>query len=221
MKKNYLTALFFLITSSVFAQVEIGLKIAPSIATTRVVAPNQFNFNASNAKTHFGGGVILDYFFRENYAFSTGLIYNAKGAGVSYQNPNISGIQSDEFSIQYLEIPISIKLFTNDVAPDTKIFFQAGGSLDTRMSAKVNNEKLDAADNNNKYSSHFNLFDFSALLGAGAEKQMGESTKVFVGLSYHRGLVDVDNFYEQRNQFNNENIEIKNSYVALDLGIKF
>lgn len=221
MKKNYLAVLFFLITSSAFAQVEIGLKISPSIASTRVVAPNQFNFKSLNTKTHFGGGVIIDNFFRENYAFSTGLIYNAKGAGVSYQDPTTAAIRSDEFSIQYLEIPITIKLFTNDVAPDTKIFFQAGGSLDTRMSAKVNNEKLDAADNNNKYSTHFNLFDFSAILGAGAEKQMGESTKIFAGLSYHRGLVDVDDFYEQRSQFNNENIEIKNSYVALDLGIKF
>ena len=164
MKNFSLAALFFLITSSAFAQIEIGIKLSPSIATTRVVAPDQFNFRSLNAKTHFGGGVILDYYFRENYAFSTGLIYNAKGAGVSYTDPTTSARRSDEYSIQYLEIPLTIKLFTNDVATDTK---------------------------------------------------------VFAGLSYHRGLIDVDDFYEQRNQFNNKNIEIKNSYVALDLGIKF
>lgn len=219
MKRISLAVIFFLLTSAAFAQIEIGIKLTPSIATNRVVAPKEFGFKALNAKTHFGGGVIADYFFGENYAFSTGIIYNARGAGVSYTDQTTNQTRSDEFSIQYLEIPITIKLFTNEVAPDTRVYFQAGGSLNPRISAKVNNEKLDPSDGNNKFTTHFNLLDFSALISVGAEKQLGESTKVFAGLSYHRGLVDIDDFYEE--QFDNENIEIRNSYVALDLGIKF
>ena len=220
MKRIFFFAAFFLMTSVAFAQWEIGIKLTPSIASNRVVAPDNFNFKSLNAKTHFGGGVIADYFFSENYAFSTGIIYNARGAGVSYSyipatGPVIQG--SDEFSIQYLEIPVTIKLFTNDIAPDTKLYFQAGGSLDPRISAKVNNDKLDANDEKN--TKHFNIMDVSALIGAGAEKQLGESTRIFGGLSYHRGLADIDNFYED--QFNNDRIEIKNNYVALDLGLKF
>ncbi|MGV3585994.1 MAG: porin family protein [Adhaeribacter sp.] len=221
MKKISLAVLFFLITSTAFAQWEIGIKITPSIATNRVVAPKEFGFKSLNAKTHFGGGVIADYFFRENYAISTGLIYNTRGAGVSYLTPNGSANQksSDEFAIQYLEIPVTLKLFTNEIATDMKLYFQAGGSLDPRITAKVNNEKL--ANNNDKYTRHFNILDISVLLGSGVEMQLGESTKVFGGLSYHRGLIDVDNFYEKRGQFNNNNISIKNTYVALDLGLKF
>ena len=226
MKRVFLAAVFCLMTSAAFAQWEIGLKITPSIAGNRVVAPNEYNFENLNAKTHFGGGVIADYFFSENYAFSTGLIYNARGAGVKYRytrpNPNptdpvVTQQGSDEFSIQYLEIPLTIKLYTNDVATDTKLYFQAGGSLDPRISAKVNNNKLDAADNKN--TKHFNFMDVSVLIGAGAERQVGESTKVFGGLSYHRGLFDIDNYYED--QLDTKNIEIKNSYFALDLGLKF
>jgi len=220
MKRIFFFAAFFLMTSVAFAQWEIGIKITPSIAGSRVVAPDNFNFKSLNAKTHFGGGVIADYFFSENYAFSTGLIYNARGAGVSYSYTTATGsvIQgSDEFSIQYLEIPVTLKLYTNDIATDTKLYFQAGGSLNPRISAKVNNDKLDANDEKN--SKHFNFMDISALIGAGAEKQVGESTKVFAGFSYHRGLFDIDNYYED--QFNSKNIEIKNSYFALDLGMKF
>jgi len=220
MKRVFFFAAFFLMTSAAFAQWEIGLKLTPSIAGNRVVAPDNFNFKNLNAKTHFGGGVIADYFFTENYAFSTGLIYNARGAGVSYNYTPATGARlqgSDEFSIQYLEIPVTLKLYTNDIATDTKVYFQAGGSLDPRISAKVNNDKLDANDNKN--TKHFNFMDISVLIGAGAEKQVGESTKVFGGLSYHRGLADIDNYYED--QFGTKNIEIKNSYFALDLGLKF
>ena len=219
MKKLLLAVCCLFMSSAAFAQWEIGIKISPSIATNRVVAPDEFNFEPLNAKTHFGGGVIADYFFGENYAFSTGIIYMGKGAGVKYNYSNgtttIAG--SDEFGIQYLEIPVSVKLFTNDIATDTRLYFQAGGSLDPRISAKVNGDKLDAADK--KYTTHFNLMDISALIGAGAELQMGESTKIFGGLSYHRGLIDIDDSYEE--SFDNKNIEIKSTYVALDLGLKF
>jgi hypothetical protein len=219
MKKLFLAVCCLFLTSSAFAQWEIGIKLSPSIASNRVVAPKEFNFSSLNAKTHFGGGVTADYFFGENYAFSTGLIYNAKGAGVKYKHTTNTSTHeaSDEFGIQYLEIPLTIKLYTNDIATDTRLYFQAGGSLDPRISAKVNGEKLD--DASEKYTGHFNLLDISALFGFGAEMQMGESTKVFGGFSYHRGLIDIDDHYEE--QFNNKNIEIKNNYVALDLGLKF
>lgn len=227
MKKLLLAVCCLFMSSAAFAQWEIGIKISPSIATNRVVAPTGIgkpNFEPLNAKTHFGGGVIADYFFGENYAFSTGLIYMGKGAGVSYDvygsDPNQPpSRKSDEFGIQYLEIPVTVKLFTNDIATDTRLYFQAGGSFDPRISAKVNSEKLDANNEDKKYSSYFNLMDISVLIGAGAELQMGESTKIFGGLSYHRGLIDIDDYYEER--FDNKNIEIKNTYVALDLGLKF
>ncbi|MDB5263044.1 MAG: hypothetical protein JWQ14_2325, partial [Adhaeribacter sp.] len=129
MKKITLVAFLFLISGSAFAQWEIGIKLTPSIASNRVVAPDDLGFKSLNAKTHFGGGVIADYFFRENYALSTGIIYNTRGAGVSYLDPNSSSNQrkSDEFAIQYLEIPITLKLYTNEIGTDMKLYFQAGG----------------------------------------------------------------------------------------------
>lgn len=221
MKKLLLAICFLCSSSAAFAQWEIGIKLSPSIATNRVISPAGLNFEPLNAKTHFGGGVIADYFFGENYAFSTGLIYNAKGAGVSYRDITVDPAvnRSDEFGIQYLEIPVTIKLYTNDIATDTRLYFQAGGSFDPRISAKVNGNKLDAANGDKKYTSYFNLMDITALFGAGAEMQMGESTKIFGGFSYHRGLIDIDDYYEEK--FDNKNIEIKSNYVALDLGLKF
>jgi hypothetical protein len=221
MKKLLLAVCCLFLTSSAFAQWEIGIKISPAIATNRVVAPSNLNMDAINAKTHFGGGVIADYFFGENYAISTGLIYMGRGAGVKYSYTDGSNVKTgnDEFGIQYLEIPVTVKLFTNEIATDTRLYFQAGGSLDPKISAKVNGDKLDELNSNKKYSSYFSVMDISALVGAGAELQMGESTKLFGGFSYHRGLINIDDFYDK--ELNSKNIEIKNTYVALDLGLKF
>lgn len=218
MKKLLLALCCLLMSSAAFAQWEMGIQLSPTVAFNRVLAPSGFEFEPMNPKTHFGGGLIADYFFGQNYAFSTGLLYTSKGAGVTYKDTRqVQPQRTDEFGIQYLQLPATLKFFTNDIATDTRLYFQAGGSLDFRTSAKVNDKKLD--DDDRKYTTHFNLMDVTALFGFGAEKQMGESTKVFGGLSYHRGLIDIDDYYEE--QFSNKTIEIKNTYVALDLGLKF
>jgi hypothetical protein len=48
---------------------------------------------------------------------------------------------------------------------------------------------------------------------------MGESTKLFAGIGYHRGLVDIDRYFEKTRDF--KDITLKNSAFSLDLGIKF
>ena len=59
------------------------------------------NFQVPQVKTYISGlgqdlfvndsimvlGLVVDYFFTQNYAFSTGLNYTSKGSGVSYTSP--------------------------------------------------------------------------------------------------------------------------------------
>ncbi|MFA1772283.1 porin family protein [Rufibacter glacialis] len=208
------------------AQIEIGVKVSPSINSTRTIAKDQYNFKNKGADAGFGMGIIADYFFGANYAFSSGLIYNGKGGEVAYDYtiPTAGGTGttqmkgSDDISLQYLEIPVSLKLFTNEVAPDTRLYFQAGGSLNTMLAAKVNDKKVDSEGD--KFTKRFNTFEVGAVLGAGAEWALGESTKLFGGLSYHRGLTDVDDDHYS-GIFNDNKVELKSSSFALDFGIKF
>ncbi|WP_210461988.1 porin family protein [Rufibacter roseolus] len=218
-----LAALLFL-SQEASAQIEIGVKVAPSVTSTRTIAKDQYNFKNEGAGVGFGMGVIADYFFGANYAFSTGLLYNVKGGEVSYDYRQMNGTAetritgSDDINLQYLEIPVSLKLFTNEVATDTRLYFQAGTSLNTMLAAKVNDKKVDTEGD--KYTKRFNTFEIGAVLGAGAEWQLGESTKLFGGLSYHRGLTDVDDDY-YAGTFSDNKVELKNSSFALDFGIKF
>jgi hypothetical protein len=231
MKMTRITSLFLVLfallafSEQAAAQIEIGVKISPSVASTRTIAKDQYNFKNEGARVGFGMGIIADYFFGTNYAFSTGLLYNVKGGEVSYDfsqttgstNTRISG--QDDINLQYLEIPVSLKLFTNEIAPDTRLYFQAGTSLNTMLAAKVNDKKVDN-DTGDRFTKRFNTFEIGALLGAGAEWTLGESTKLFGGISYHRGLTDVDNDYYS-SVFSDTKVELKNSSFALDFGIKF
>lgn len=212
------------------AQVEIGLKLSPSITYLRADGPTAMNFQNEKSKLSLGGGLVVDYFFGQNYAFSTGVWLTGKGGTISYLDrdpgsvstaPSVS--REQKIALQYLEVPITMKLFTNDIATDTKLYFQLGGTAGGVIATRINGSKryTDPSNGNTETaaSKHVIVPDISALLGAGVEYQVGQSTKVFGGLSYHRGLVNIDKYFDKDRGF--QDVTLKNNEIALDLGLKF
>ena len=232
MKKLILTLSALAATiGSVSAQVEIGLKVSPSITSLRTDASDH-NFNSTSSQLGFGGGLVVDYFFGENYAFSSGLLLTGKGGTIAYTEDHRNGIavspytEEQKISIQYLQIPVTVKLFTNEIAPATRLYFQVGGSLNVPIGTRINGSKfydnpnvLPTSDPQTTSYSHIYPVDVDALISIGTEYQLGKSTKVFGGISYNRGLVDIDHYFERTRGF--KDVTIKNSGFALDLGIKF
>ena len=86
MKKLFLTLAALAVAPAAFAQVEIGLKVSPSVSFLRASSPATTSFQGDGSKFSFGGGVFVDYFFGENYAFNTGLFLTGKGGTISYQD---------------------------------------------------------------------------------------------------------------------------------------
>jgi|GEM_PF-845448 len=220
------------------AQVEIGLKVSPSITYLRTDAPADNEFKDESSQLGIGGGLVVDYFFGENYAFSTGLQLTGKGGSYSYMYPdplNASNKLSGgtvKLSAQYLELPLSVKLFTNEIAPDMRLYFQVGGSVAVPIGARIDGEKrykdytttsffTSGQPQETTALSHVFFIDANALAGLGIEFQMAKSTKVFGGFSYHRGLINLDSYYEDEREPNLKDVSIKNNVFALDLGLKF
>lgn len=225
--KNALLALFLsgATIGAASAQVEIGLKVSPSLTHLRADSPTNYSFVNESAKASLGGGLIVDYFFGQNYAFSTGLELTGKGGKISYLETTGTGQQQrveQKIGLQYLQVPVTVKLFTNDVATDTKLYFQLGGSLNAAIAGRLNGEKRytdPATLEETKASKHVIIPDLGLRAGVGVERQLGQSTKVIAGVSYHRGLLNIDNYFEDERGF--KDVELKNSEFALDLGIKF
>lgn len=207
--------------SAASAQVEIGLKVSPSITHLRA---NSLENGLQNekAKLGIGGGIIVDYFFGENYAFSTGLELTGKGGTVSYFDPTLNRRAEQKIGLQYLQVPVTVKLFTNDIATDTKLYFQLGGSLNAAIAGRIGGDKYytdPATLEKTKAAKHVIIPDVGLRAGFGVERQLGKSTRVLAGLSYHRGLFNIDNYFEDERGF--KDVELKNSEFALDLGMKF
>ncbi|WP_210519158.1 porin family protein [Hymenobacter terricola] len=228
MKKIFLALLVVTATiSTAAAQIEIGLKVSPSITSLRAESPTDHAFASDGSQLGFGGGLVVDYFFGENYAFSTGLLLTGKGGTISYTDVS-GGVTGQPFvvkpkiSTQYLELPVTIKLFTNEIAPATRLYFQVGPSLNIPIGTRIDGNKFftdPATAKENKASDYIYFVDVDIMAGAGVEYQLAKSTKVFAGLSYHRGLVDIDHYFESTRGF--KDVTIKNSSFGLDLGIKF
>lgn len=227
MKKALFTVAALALAPAAFAQVEIGLKVSPSISYLRTDSPSATAFSSESSKFSFGGGIFMDYFFGENYAFNTGLFLTGKGGTVSYNEqlnfrPGTTRVEQ-KIAIQYLEVPLTVKLFTNEVAPDTRVYFQVGGSLAIPVQTRINGEKnyIDPYNSNNETTAGSHVFgvDANIIGGVGAEYQLGQSTKFLAGLTYHHGLIDTDRYFEKSRNF--DSVSIKNSIFSLDLGLKF
>lgn len=223
MKKALLALVFSGATiGAASAQVEIGLKVSPSISLLRTDSPSAYGFQNQKSKLGIGGGIIVDYFFGQNYAFSTGLELTGKGGTVSYYDPSIGRRIEQKIGLQYLQVPVTVKLFTNDIATDTKLYFQLGGSLNAAIAGRINGDKRYTDPGNGqetKAVKHVIIPDAALRGGIGVEYQLGQSTKLLAGISYHRGLFNIDNYFEDERKF--KDVELKNSEFALDLGLKF
>jgi len=206
--KNILTLAFLcsLISAPAVAQLELGLQLSPSLSFNRIDddAAN-LAFSTDGVGGRIMAGVIGDFYFRENYAFSTGLFFVPRRVGLEDAD-NIE----ESYRLHYLQIPAALKLFTNEVALDTRIYFQVGLTLDVKILEDNLSEEV-------RYIPDYRNLDSNVLIGSGVEYRFGYTTKIYGGLSYRRGLVNVI----KETAANAGDLIIKNDMLSLDLGVKF
>lgn len=214
MRKLFLLFFALLFLQTAYAQSKIGIKFSPTLSTNRINFTSEggrYSVNPNGVGGRFIFGPIFDLFVTDNYYFSTGLLYAPKRIGISVtdtQSPNNSSDQV--YRLQYLQLPASLKLFTNELALDTRVYFQIGGSLDVKIAS---NTKDDYAI---QYINRTRFFDFTVQLGSGVEYRLGYNTLLFGGFFYNRGLINaVTRTHEGLD------INVKNDMVGLDLGVKF
>lgn len=208
MKKYLLISAFCLLTTFGYTQTKMGLKFSPVLSVNRVNSDSDTqNFSTNGVGARVSFGPIIDFFLRENYYFSTGLLYTPKRAGIKASRNNET--IEEEYSLQYLQIPVTLKLFTNELALDKRLYFQVGG---------LNEIKLNEKDNEGDVLvEKFRFFDFSLLVGLGLEYRLGVDTTVFGGISYNRGIFNV----ASRQSGGYDDFKLKNDLLSLDFGMKF
>lgn len=219
MRKIALLVALFVISIGAFAQSKLGLKFSPSISSNRVsLIDSIHDVTGAGSALKFSLGLIYDHEITETYYFSTGLIFVPKqvafNAGVEKEHQSdtsYAGNSFEEYRLNYLQIPLSLKLFTNEIQPDTRIYFQVGLAPEIKIFDEPKNEDYNLVKD-------FRNLDATVLFGVGGEYRAGINTTLFGGVTYQRGLANV--IKSESYGFQNDLI-IRNSIFSFDFGIKF
>ena len=136
MRKINILILFSLLTTLSFAQTtktptnkfRLGFKVSPNVSW---LASDNSNMTVGETSLQFGYGLNFDIFFAENYAIGTGFNINNTGGKYSYfaeytgddfdandvalTNMKQVGLSSRDLRLQYLQIPLTFKMKTNEI----------------------------------------------------------------------------------------------------------
>ncbi|WP_425389774.1 porin family protein [Ekhidna sp.] len=203
--KQFIFSLLILASLGSVAQVKLGLKLAPVVSANRAKNDAQTVEN-DGSQMKFSVGLIADQSLSDTYFLSTGLIYLPKRAAFR----NADNTVEEEYKLQYLQIPVSLKLFTNEIAPDVKPYIQIGSGLEIKVFDEAEDPSYTTIEK-------FTPIDVPVILGAGIEYRAGINTTLFGGFSYQRGLVNTVN--EAAAGF--EDLQVRNTVLSIDIGLKF
>jgi hypothetical protein len=204
--------------------IEMSIRFAPSLdLNTAEGLGNYAGFRANGTGVRMSVGPTLDYFFFKNqYAFSTGLWYTIKRSG--FQMPGSFGEirwnpgspeKESIYNLQYLQIPATVKLFANNIAPGIRLYVQTGGLLSIKLAEKALQQErngLYMAETTGGSRRQYSFGDIEMLLGTGIQYKINQTNAFNLGVSYQRGLLNVARGSE---------LVSKNRVVSLDLGFKF
>ena len=211
MKYFISASLVILVINASIAQTKLGLKLTSSIITQRI-SHSYDSIGIINGSNAFNPSVtlFLDLPISKNYFFSTGIGYISKRVNLKVNGSNDNLLQTKSYNIQYIQLPATLKLYTNEIALDKKLYFQFGPLVEIAVHNKENNQDM-------KLINEIQPADITLLFGAGLEIQLAPQTAMQIGINYSRGLVNI----VKETEFNDNDLVIKNDLYGIDIAIKF
>jgi hypothetical protein len=216
--------LFFAAIPNVLSQAQqkigFGVHVDPAITW---FSSDISSVKNDGARPGFSFGLSYNKYFTPNYSFSTGInLINAGGRLVSkdttvmeFTNFNSEVLPGNPviYKIQYLSVPIGLKLQSNQIGYLT-FFTDLGFDPKIVIGSKADIPSLDISGENAK--NELNMFNLSYHVTAGIEYSLGGSTGLLLGLTFDNNFLDITK--ETGKQLTDK---ISHKIVSLRLGINF
>lgn len=234
MKKSILIALT-VCAFSIQAQTQdfkpwrLALHVDPNVSWMK---PNNNKIEGGDTKLKFGFGIAVDKMFTENYAFGTGLNILNTGGQLTYlytggfkkdgetNNTEVIGELTRTYNLKYLEIPLTLKMRTNEIGYMT-YWAQFGVGLGFNIGAKgddevkfrkekfsipddPNTEGINEANTgwrdseiksrlyeDNEIKDDIGLFRTSLIIAAGVEYNLSGNASVVAGVTFNNGFNNI------------------------------
>lgn len=214
-------------TTGLYAQdgsFRFGIKVAPNLG---FIKPDTKELKSGGARFGYTFGLMGDFMIgsNHNYAFATGLFLNNVGGKTTFpfQDKNLETITK----YQYIELPLTLKLKTNEIGYMT-YYGQIGFGAAFNIAAKSDHDVYDpvakavtrVTDDN--VMDHTQLFKASLVVGAGLEFNFSGNTSATVGVTYNNGFTNLykDSQITDANG-NKTDLKAKQNYLELSLGVFF
>lgn len=203
----------------------LGFKGNPMFSTLK--PGSDFNSSAGT-KIGFSYGIMFDYFLKEHYVIETELGISSLGGNVEYSKADTT--ISSNISMNFVEVPVAIKLLTDEINGKIKVFGKFGLNIGfaTKTSAKVQYKFKDVEynyDDIKNASQYIQSFNASLIIGGGVEYKLAKNLDLLLGLTYSNGLMNAmksPSLY--RKDATNQNIKAFDAdlnYFALNIGLLF
>ena len=218
MRRILVTTLILGAFISIYAQnpIKFSVQVDPQFAwfnsDDNAVKPNGSIF-------HMQVGLQMDYFFAENYAFALGVGINNLGGNLLYSDSTefsskgeillVEPGQSVKMNLQYIDIPIGLKLKTEELGYTT-FFLQLGFNPMININSKASTD--DGTMDKEDIRENIHLFNLGYHAGIGLEYQLGGSTALVGGLRWSAGLTDVSD---------NDRANVKTNALTIHIGVLF
>jgi long-subunit fatty acid transport protein len=218
MKKILLAALVLLCSFTIFAQdkepknIKLGLTAYPNIGW---IKSDIQDVKSDGARVGFTYGLLSDFYFTENYAFSTGLqltSINGKTEEILIGPADEPLPANVKYKLQYLEIPAKIKLSTPE-RNAIKFYGEFGIGNAFNIRAKKDIDLTNGTIYQQKTDIYDDIYFYRAsmIIGAGIAYNIGENTNLAGGLTFNNGFTDI----------RKGSGTLKNSYLSFNLALFF
>ena len=196
---------------------QLGFTASPNFGFAKISGDNTSNSSADGAKFGFTYGLLGDFGFSKNYFFSTAFTVTSINAKVSTPTEDaVTGVEKTDrtYKIQYIEIPLTLKLKTN-VSAGKSFYGQFGLGTGIKVRGRYDEELKSASAVKNSLKNQnlkdANVFRLGLVAGAGVQWDYNENAKFLTGITFSNGFTEV---LDKGDSF-------RNSYLALSLGVLF
>ncbi|MCU0458851.1 MAG: PorT family protein [Bacteroidales bacterium] len=172
------------------------------------IGSNESEYVSEGAKAGYDIGLNVLHYFAENYAISSGISFISAGGRQSstephtmvFKNldpPTLPPGEEMKYDLKYMNIPVGIRLQTNQVGYLT-YYTDMGFDIRMLLKSTVDLPTLQIFDENAKTE----VYGMNAgwHIGGGVEYELGIDASIIAGISYAQDFFDVTKDLEDVNQ---------------------
>ena len=211
-----------------YKPIRLGLKASPNIGW---ISPETPNYSSDGLRVGLSYGLIADFAIAANYYVGSGIQISHHGGEVSIPGENYNYEDSDNsndeivrvdrlYQLQYLDIPLTLKLLTNEIGYIT-YFGQFGVGLGANLSAKGEDilitETTEHTISDPDIKSDISFIRASLIIGLGLEYSLAENASILFGVEYNNGFTNLIKSKPELVDKHNATTD----YIQLTIGILF